>query len=178
MRILYRIRQFGRAFSTHTSLLGLEGAQRRLNPEQWEIFTQLQPSEQGHAVAMYLKLLEQGEIQPDLLVAALLHDIGKLCYRMKPLERAMVILVRAVNLNQSQHWGSLPPAGWESLPGWRKAFIVSEQHPAWGAEMALHAGATPLTETLIREHHHPHGHEANSIENSLLRKLRVVDNES
>jgi putative nucleotidyltransferase with HDIG domain len=178
VRILYRIRQFWRIFSTQTSLLELERTQARLSPEQWELFTQLQPSEKDHAVAMFRRLLEQGETQPDLLVAALLHDIGKLRYRMNPLERAMVVMVHSINPKQSQRWGSLPPNGWDSLPGWRKAFIVAEQHAGWGAEMARQAGATPLTGTLIREHHHPHRHEANSIENSLLRKLWVVDNES
>jgi len=178
VRIPYRIRQFWRTFSTLTSLLELERTKARLSLEQWELFAQLQPGEKGHAVAMFRSLLEQGETQSDLLVAALLHDIGKLRYRMNPLERAMVVMVHAINPEQSQRWGRLPPNGWDRLPGWRKAFIVAEQHAGWGAEMARQAGATPLTETLIREHHHPPRHEANSVENSLHRKLWVVDNES
>ncbi len=178
MRILYRIRQFWRSFSAQTSILELERAQARLNPEQRELFAQLQPGEKGHALAMFHRLLEQGENQPDLLVAALLHDIGKLRYPLNPLERAMVVLVKAVNPGQACRWGSLPPNEWDSLPGWRKAFIMAEQHAGWGAGMARKSGVSPLTETLIREHHHPHRHEAGAVENSLLRKLWVVDNES
>ncbi len=98
-------------------------------------------------MAMFHRLLEQGENQPDLLVAALLHDIGKLRYRLNPLERAMVVLVKAINPEQAHRWGSLPPDGWDRLPGWRKAFIVAEQHAGWGAEMARQAGVSPLTET-------------------------------
>jgi putative nucleotidyltransferase with HDIG domain len=178
VRILYRIRQFWRSFSAQTSLLELERAQARLNQEQRELFARLQPGEKGHSLVMFRRLLEQGENQPDLLVAALLHDIGKLRYRLSPLERAMVVLVKAVNPGQARHWGNLPPNGWDNLPGWRKAFIVAEQHAGWGAEMARKSGVSPLTETLIREHHHPHRHEAGAVENSLLRKLWVVDNES
>jgi putative nucleotidyltransferase with HDIG domain len=112
------------------------------------------------------------------LVAALLHDIGKLRYHLNPLERAMIVLVKAVYPGQSRRWGSLPPDGWDRLPGWRKAFIVAEQHAGWGADMARKTGVSPLTETLIREHHHPLRHGAGGVENSLLRKLWVVDNES
>ena len=178
MRILYRIRQFWRAFSAQTSPLELERALGRLNPEQRELFTQLQPAEKSHALAMFHRLLEQGENQPDLLMAALLHDIGKLHYRLNPMQRAMVVLVKAINPTQSRRWGSIPPNGWDRLPGWRKAFIVAEQHAGWGAAMARKSGVSPLTENLIREHHYPHRHEASAVENSLLRKLWVVDNES
>jgi len=164
--------------SAQTSLLELERAHARLNPEQWELFIQLQPGEKDHALAMFDRLLEQGENQPDLLMAALLHDIGKLRYRLNPSERAMVVMAHAIKPRQSQHWGSLPPNGWDSLPGWRKAFIVAEQHAGWGAEMARESGVSPLTETLIREHHHPHRQEAGDVENGLLRKLWAVDNES
>ena len=62
---------------------------------------------------MYNKLLEQGENQPDLLVAALLHDVGKLRYRMNPMERALVVLVKAVAPDQAQTWGELPSNGWD-----------------------------------------------------------------
>jgi hypothetical protein len=68
--------------------------------------------------------------------------------------------------------------GWDSIPGWRKAFIVAEQHAEWGAEMAREAGVSPLTVCLIRKHHNPPRQEAEIMENSLLHKLWLVDNES
>ncbi len=178
MRLLYRLRQFWRTLSIKKDQLELDQALAYLNPEQWALFTQQQPGEQNHAVIMFHCLLVQGENQPDLLVAALLHDVGKLRYRLSPLERAMVVLVKAVMPGQAYSLGELPPAGWDGLPAWRKAFILAEHHAEWGAEMARKAGVSPLSETLIREHHHPPCQDADIKENYLLRKLWLVDNES
>jgi len=142
------------------------------------LFKQMQPSEKEHAIVMVRKLAEQCESQPDLLVAALLHDVGKLRYRLNPMERTVVVLVKAVMPRQSRQWGSLAPGEWEDLPGWRKPFVVAEQHASWGAEIARQAGVSFLTETLIREHHNPNLNKTGEAENSLLHKLWVVDNES
>ena len=123
-------------------------------------------------------LLRQDENQPDLLVAALLHDVGKLRYPLNPFERAMVVLVKAIKPEQARRWGSLPTNSGESVPRWRRAFVVAEHHAGWGAEMAHQAGVSALTETLIREHHHSPIQDTSSMENSLLHKLWIVDNES
>jgi hypothetical protein len=156
--------------------LGL--VQRILNPAQMALFIQMQPGEKEHAIVMVRKLTEQDENQPDLLVAALLHDVGKLRYHYNPLERTMVVLVKAVMPEQARQWGNPVPAEWENLPGWRKPFVVAEQHAAWGADIARQAGASALAETLIREHHHQNLNKNGTDENSLLYKLWVVDNES
>jgi len=156
--------------------LGL--VQTIINPEQMALFIQMQPGEKEHAIVMVRKLTEQGENQPDLLVAALLHDVGKLRYHLNPLERTMVVLAKAIMPGQAHQWGSLAPDEWEDLPGWRKPFVVAEQHAGWGAEMACQAGVSALTETLIREHHHPTMNKTGEAENSLLHKLWIVDNES
>jgi putative nucleotidyltransferase with HDIG domain len=176
--ILYRARQFWRTISLKTDLRDKELVKALLPPPQWALFLQLQPVEQSHAMAVYVKLLKQGENQPDLLVAALLHDIGKLRYRMNPIERTMVVLVKAVMPDQAQRLGCLPLDGWDNLPGWQKAFIVAAQHADWGADLAREAGVSPLVENLIRKHHDPTGQDPEILENSLLRKLRLVDNES
>jgi putative nucleotidyltransferase with HDIG domain len=178
VRIRYRVRQFWRTISLKTDPHELELAKGLLTEAQSGLFLHLQPEEQSHALVMYHKLLEQGENQPDLLVAALLHDVGKLRYRMNPLERAMVVLAKAVLPGQAQRWGSPPFSGFDCAPGWRKAFIVAEQHAEWGAQMARQAGVSPLTESLIRKHHDPACQQAEMAENILQRKLWLVDNES
>ncbi len=146
--------------------------------EQRALFTRMQPGEQKHALMVYRRLLDQGENQPDLLAAALLHDVGKLRHPLHPLERAMVVLVKALSPRRAQGWGKLPSINWDHLPSWRKAFIVAEHHATWGAEMAHQAGVSELTENLIRQHDQPHSQVADSEETSLLRKLWLVDNES
>jgi putative nucleotidyltransferase with HDIG domain len=172
------MRQFWRMVSAKSGTFDLGLVQTILNPEQMVLFNQMTPGEKEHAIVMLHKLTEQGENQPDLLVATLLHDVGKLHYRLNPLERTMVVLAKAVMPEQAHQWGSLAPDEWEGLPGWRKSFIVAEQHAGWGAEMARRVGVSTLTETLIREHHHPNLNITGEAENSLLYKLWVVDNES
>lgn len=129
-------------------------------------------------MSMYRRLVEQGDNQPDLLQAALLHDVGKLRHRLNPLQRTMVVLARATMPGIAHRWGSLESERWDGLPGWRKAFILAEQHAGWGAEIAHAAGVSSLTEILIREHHHPNVPGMGEDVNSLLHKLWIVDNES
>jgi putative nucleotidyltransferase with HDIG domain len=172
------VRQFWRTIFVKTNPLELERAMALLTPKQAGLFSQLQPGEQDHALVMVRKLTEQGETQPDLLVAAMLHDIGKLRYRLHPLERTIIVLAEAIMPRKAHQWGNLPPDGWNEVPAWRRAFVVAEQHAEWGAQLAHQADVTSMTETLIREHHNPHLSSAGSAETSLQHKLWVVDNES
>lgn len=178
MHILYRMRQFWHAVAVKVDPNELACARELLNTAQWELFERLQPGEKRHALAMLERLAGQGESQSDLLVATLLHDVGKLRYPLNPLERTVVVLAGALMPGLVRNWGSLSPDGFESLPRWRKAFVVSEQHAGWGADLARISGVTPLAETLIREHHHPHALSADRGESRLLHKLWVADNKS
>ncbi len=176
MRIIYRAHQFWRTVFLKTNLSELSIARDRLTPEQWALFTQMQPAEQAHALRMLHKLLDQGENQPDLLLAALLHDVGKLYFRMNPIERALVVIVQAFFPGFTKRWGAIPAGGWEALPRWHKAFVVAEHHAEWGAQLAHQAGLSPLAETLIRQHHNQFYEHAGEFEHRLLHALWVADN--
>jgi hypothetical protein len=178
VRILYRARQFWHSVFLKTAPHSFVQAQGQLTPAQWELFQQLQPDEQAHAVSIFRKLLDQGDYHSDLLVAALLHDVGKLSYRLNPIERTWIVVAQALIPGLARRWGSLPPAGWKGLPGWRKAFILAQHHPQWGAELAHQAGVSPLTEALIRGHQHTNNPSADELENDLLHKLWAADNDS
>lgn len=175
MHILYRVSQFWHTLSPKTDSALLAEALRQLTPAQGQLFGRLQPSEQRHAISIWGKLRDLGEDQPDLLAAALLHDVGKLHYQLRLWERVLVVLVRAMMPAQAIRWGSLSANDWKGLPAWRKAFIVAEQHAQWGAELAHNAGVGPLTEYLIREHHHPPEQDVNGVKSSLLHKLWLAD---
>jgi putative nucleotidyltransferase with HDIG domain len=178
VRILYRLRQFWHTLTSNTISSVSAQALALLSLQQKVLFDQLQPGEKSHALEMARKLMEQGELQSDLLVAAMLHDIGKLQYPLHPIERAMVIIVKAASPSLAARIGCLPEGGWENVPWWRKAFVLAEHHAAWGADLARQSGVSPLAEILIREHHHPISPAVNGIEDSLLHKLWLVDNES
>jgi putative nucleotidyltransferase with HDIG domain len=178
VRILYRASQFWRTVFQKTNLGELEQAQGLLSPAQWALFRQLQAAEQEHALRIFQDLQKQGEKQPDLLVAALLHDVGKLRYPLNPIERAMVVVMKALLPARAKRWGELPSGSGMDWPGWRKAFVVAEQHAAWGADLARKLGVTPLVESLIRYHHEPQVQGTTEVENLLRHKLWVIDNEN
>ncbi len=169
MRIGYRARQFWYAIQSKPDERALALAQELLPPPLLALFEQQQASEQAHCLRILTQLLEQGEDQPDLLAAALLHDAGKSRYPLRVWERVLVVLGRALFPRQAQSWGR------GEARGWRRAFVVAEQHPAWGAEMASRAGASPLTTALILRHQQIPPIPAKSEEDRLLLKLQWFD---
>jgi len=171
-RVLYRVRQFFLALRAPADPQDLEQARSVLAPAQIKLFAGMQSGEQAHAVNVYRQLVAQGETSSDLLAAALLHDVGKSLSPLHLWERILIVLARAVLPAQSRRWGSLPMEG---LRGWRRALIIAEQHPAWGADLAAEAGASPRTVVLIRQHQEPASTVADPETKCLLSKLQAVD---
>jgi len=159
------------------SAADLEQARQFLAPAQARLFSRMQLSEQAHALAAFkrLRLRLQGAEQPDLLTAALLHDVGKVRLPLQAWERVLIVLTKALAPGLARRWGAGAP---ETSPGWRRAFLAAEQHPAWGAEMARGAGVSPLAEALIRRHQEKPSPQSDAAEDVLLRRLQAVDDES
>lgn len=126
---------------------GIELAQSILSPPLLALFLELQPSEINHSLEIARSLIASGKTDPDLLAAALLHDVGKSRSPLNLWERAIVVLVKRFFPGTFQRWGA---SG--DRRGWKRIFVVAEQHPAWGAEMAALAGGSQLTVNLIRRH--------------------------
>lgn len=182
-RICYRTRQFWLALGATPGPLDLEEARAVLNPLQFELFSQLQPGEQVHSLHVMRKLVAQGQAHPDLLTAALLHDVGKSRLRLRLWERVLVVLGKTFFPGQVKQWGSLAVDEQEILSGasrlsWRRAFVIAEQHAEWGAQMAARAGSSPLVVDLIRRHQDPVQNQVDSFEDDLLCQLQSVDDES
>jgi hypothetical protein len=119
------------------------------------LFRRFDDSDRWHAVYVLRTLREAGHTQPDLLTAALLHDVGKTRVSLNVWERSLIVLVGALAPRRAAAWGA-PADGPVVRGGWRKPFIVKVRHPAWGAEMAAAAGTTPRAVALIRHHQdHP-----------------------
>lgn len=146
MRIRYRISQFWNAVAARPADGQLERARNVLGAALMNLFLQMQPGEQAHSLEIFESLLAQGETDPDLLAAALLHDVGKSRCPLNPAECAMVVIGCKLLPGDVKDWGRGDPQGL------KRAFVVAEQHPAWGAAMAAEAGASPLVVRLIRQH--------------------------
>lgn len=172
MGLLYRTRQFWFALTARPTQNDLAHAGHFLTPELLQLFLQMQPGEQAHSLEVFRQLQDQGETNRDLLAAALLHDVGKSRCPLRLWERVLIVLVRAAVPGQAAAWGQGQPRGW------RRSLVVAEQHPAWGAQMAEQAGASPKTVELIRRHQEEIFADHRSDPGiALLIRLQSVDNE-
>jgi len=182
--IAYRIRQFWQAVDGAPDPGDLALAHGILTPPQMELFQRLQLSEQAHSLQVCKRLAQQeegasGDGWDDLLVAALLHDVGKNRQPLSLLERVEIVVTKVLLPEKSKVWGAAPPgdaAGQQS--GWRRPFVTAEHHAEWGAQMAAAAGASPLAAALIRRHQELPNPGSTALEERLLARLQSADNNS
>jgi hypothetical protein len=176
MRAAYRTQQFWKALHASPTCEQLEQIEAVLSPKLLSLFCAMQPDEQAHSYSVFNSLVEKGDHHPDLLVAALLHDAGKSLHRLRLWERVLVVIGQTLFPKQSKIWGVPGGRSWER--SWRRAFVIAEQHPLWGAQMAEQAGASPLVVRLIRWHQadpYLSSTELAEAEKDLLEKLRRLD---
>jgi len=146
VRIAYRASQFWKALQSRPTSEQLAEARSILTPELMALFLTIQPGEQAHSLKIMEELEQQGQNNPDLQVAALLHDVGKARYPLRVWERIEIVIAKACLPTQVKGWGAAQPKGW------KRPFVIAAQHAVWGAEAAAAAGASPLTVELIRRH--------------------------
>ena len=185
-QVFYRARQFRQAMGSSPDQKDLEKLGEVLTPAQAQLFVKLQRSEQAHALRVFTLLWSRSEVDPlagnsDLLVAALLHDVGKCRYPLSLWERVLIVLGKSVFPKKSKQWGAnelvldQARAGWFKLARIKRPFVVAEKHPDWGAEMAAEAGISPTTESLIRAHQNFSRQKPVSLEDQLLTRLQAAD---
>jgi hypothetical protein len=143
-RSLYRARQFSNVFRGALSPAEQAVVRRYLAPELQGLFWEMRPLAQRHHLDVALDLLEGGWTSPDLIAAALLHDLGKGQLGVWP--RVIVVLAQAVAPPVAAalaRRGGPPPASWLRLHA---------QHAAIGAERLAAAGASARMVELVRRH--------------------------
>lgn len=143
-----------------------------LRPAELALFRRFSLSDQWHSYRVMVTLRESGRDNPDLLVAALLHDIGKTKMALHWWERVIVVLGGVLWPGRSKIWGL------GQAKGWRRAFVIKANHPAWGAAMAAAVGCSPLTVELIAGHQTPIAKDDPGRVATLLRYLQAADDES
>ena len=164
-RLTYRVNQFWRALRTPARVVDTGQISIYLSPSQIALFRQMQPSEQWHASLVVQRLKDEGQDHPDLLTAALLHDVGKILCPLSPLERAMIVLGKKFIQHLASRWGK------GTRRDFRRPFVVAERHAEWGADLASRVGASTLTVNLIRRHQDVPLEKPRSSEDRLLRAL-------
>jgi hypothetical protein len=167
---VYRVRQFIQATAAWIRPIEVEETllKRYLSPQALDLFRTMPSQDRQHASNVFRTLQQQGYDDPDLLAAALLHDVGKgMPARGGPRlwHRVAVVLMRAF-------WpGLLERLGQEQRDGWRRPFFIQMHHPALGAELARQADCSASTVSLVRRHEDPPQQE----DEALLVALRAAD---
>lgn len=169
----YRFTQFWRHFRTKpVTVKSRENLDSLLSEGQLRLFEKLPAEYQDHSYRVMMRLRDSGEDRQDLLVAAILHDVGKIRTPVTVWERSLAVLMEKWMPGKLERYSKGPPNGW------RRAVVVKAQHPIWGAELAREAGCTALTVSLIKRHHECVADQDETEEAQYLRALQRADNNS
>ncbi|MFQ5419772.1 MAG: HD domain-containing protein [Anaerolineae bacterium] len=173
MRVRYRLGQFWRILTA----VPLDKSARIavtavLTPTELALFEYFAASDQWHSFHVMRLLQSTGHEDPDLIKAALLHDVGKAGKRLTIWERSLIVLAGFFLPGQTAVWGQ------GEARGWRRPFVIKAQHPEWGADMAAKAGCSPRTASLIRRHQDLLPETAVTEEDKLLCLLQWADDRS
>jgi len=164
MRVRYRVAQFFTTLWASFRPVNVAYAARHLAPALLHLFRRMSRAEQHHGIAICRALEAQGYADPNLLVAALLHDVGKIQAPPRLWGRVIAVLGEHFAPQQAACWSVGKPRGL------KRGFVVRRMHAEWGAALAEQAGAFPRSVALIRHHHDPAENDAE------LAALQTMDN--
>ncbi|MBN1659519.1 MAG: hypothetical protein JXA93_14030 [Anaerolineae bacterium] len=174
MSALYRVRQFAQAAAAivRPNARDDELAALYLSPAALTLFRTMPRYDRRHALAVARSLARDGHDNAHLLAAALLHDAGKTCGaggRVTLWHRVLIVLGHTF-APALLEWLGRDPAPGKGVSRWRRPFYTQRHHAALGAELALQAGCSPQTASLIRWHESGSGGE-----DLLLLALQAAD---
>lgn len=109
----------------------------------WPLFEAMPVADRRHALDVVARLDAAGHDDPDLLVAALLHDAAK-GHRMRLWHRVAGVLLEAVAPQTLRRLAHADPRSW------RHPFHLYLHHADLSAAAAAAAGCSPRTVAFIR----------------------------
>lgn len=131
-----------------------EAVRHRLTPELGELFFSQPPADQRHAYQAGLVVVAGGQAHSDVVVAALMHDVGKRHSRLGVIGRSVASIAVRLHL----------PLG-DRMTAYR-------DHGMLAARELAGAGAVPLVVDFARHHH---GERPSSISQQVWDLLLAAD---
>jgi hypothetical protein len=181
-RAAYRTKQFLQALFPSLGEAHLDRARAVLSEGEMRLFLSMEKRDQRHGVRVMERLIEQGEVDNELLAAALLHDCGKgwvavwlrVIYVLRPR------YVEGLAQREDPGRGRRPDLHEWSLtfsdgrtrpkPEYGQAYRLIN-HAGLGAQLAEQAGSSPATIRYISGRVAEHERDKISV-------LRAADDES
>lgn len=161
MHIRYRLGQVKQQLGLVAPLTMSEKAEvaARLSPAALALFETMSPADQRHSLRVCQGLQARGCTDDLLLMAALLHDVGKAGGRVPFWTRPAIVLGRRLAPRLLANL-VVPPrdfAPQQRLSRWRRSLSYAWYHADVGADLAAAAGLPEQAVLYIRTHHQPHG---------------------
>jgi hypothetical protein len=138
---------------------------RWLSDSQQAAFRDVSVHDRGHLVRVARSLEVQAPHNSDLIVAGLLHDLGKAdgVYQVRLIDRTAKVLLKHL-CPTLLRWLARP-----NPSRLRAGIVLAVHHPVIGAERAAHLGCSDRVVWLIKHHEDP------TIDDPELRLLAEVD---
>jgi hypothetical protein len=171
VRIAYwRTLQGLRAMTAFLRPVDYQVVEELLTPELLALFKRMRASEQHHCIRVMTALRRWGYTDPDLLTAALLHDVGKARYPLTLFGRSAAVVITTIAPRLAQRWEEGEPRGL------RRPLVIAHRHPEWSAQDMSAAGASQRASNLARRHQSVnHKKSADAEEDRLLELLHAAD---
>jgi len=145
-----RVRQFLAAVRAKVSDDEIALLEQYLAPSQRDLFREMSSIDQRHCLDVF-SLLQQGHSDPELLRAALLHDVGK---------RGIHLWHRVAGVLLEAFWPTLLEKLAVNRPqSWLYGLYIYRYHADLSAELAERSGCSPSVVELISRHHAPSANE-------------------
>jgi hypothetical protein len=186
---LYRVGQFFRGLAAQVSPGEQHLVAELLPAPAQTLFFCLPLDAQRHSLNVLFDVQAAGTHDPDLAVAALLHDVGKVRLDFtdenEPDRAGQVNKLSAVGLwlrgpmVLMEAWSPSLVAGWASSEpghGWRHLLYLHLHHPRLGAAAARACGCSPTACWLIEHHQDKAVRDGSPQRLELLRVLQWADN--
>jgi hypothetical protein len=148
---MHRVEQFFGHVRANVTPAETATARGLLPDSAWPLFAAMPVADRRHAFDVMGRLIAAGHDDPDLLVAALLHDAAK-GHRMRLWHRVAGVLLEATAPTQLKRLASPDPRSW------RYPFHLYLHHADLSADAAGAAGCSARSVAFIRGK--PHGADA------------------